>query len=112
MKLLFSKIWNWLFLLYCRIRGIKKKEIVTLELTPEEKETIRSIEVMAFVIGMPKKQVEADLKKALTGEALKQALDEVENVFQGKDKIGRRSIRYNRKKRNISFSNVIKKRLR
>lgn len=112
MKYLLSKLWNWFFLLYCRIRGIKKKEILTRELTPEEVETIRNIRVMAFVIGMTKKQIENDVRKSLTGEALKQAMDEVELVFQGRDKIDRQSIRHNRQKRNISFSNVVKKRLR
>lgn len=72
----------------------------------------KKVEVMALVLGMTKLQIMEDVKKGLPEELHPEAEKQILDVFQGRNKMPRESIRKNRRAAGMTFSNLVKKKLR
>jgi len=111
-KTFFKVLWLWFADLFRSLTGKKLPVPAEPAKKPENVEMIKQIRVMAFVLGMTRTQVETDLKKELTGENLELGLAELNNVFGDLEKIPREWIRKYRKQNGISFSKLVKQRVK
>lgn len=75
-------------------------------------ETVKALKQMAFVIGMTKSQIENDLRKALNGAELNEALVELDKLFGDNKRATRAIIRAGRAQNGISYTKALKKSLK
>ena len=111
-KTFFNVLWLWIADLFRSLTGKKLPVPVEPAKKPENVDMIKQIRVMAFVIGMTRTQVETDLKKELTGENLALGMEELKNVYGELERIPREWIRKYRKQNGLSFSKLVKQRVK
>jgi hypothetical protein len=72
------------------------------------------IKISAMVIGLTKTEIEKLIREELKGDddSIREALKYLWELFQGRERMPRRVIRAGRKENNLTFSKILKKRLR